>query len=404
MSEIAELLQQKIGLHQATVGASLIERAVESRMRELKLAQPADYLRMLQTSSDEWQALVELVVVTETWFFRDREPFRALVQLIRREWLPAHPNGHLRVLSLPCSTGEEPYSIAMALMDAAIPSTRFQIDAFDIRPNAIAHARQAEYSRNSFRGKDFAFRTNHFAATENGHSLNAAIRRQVHFEIGNLLAEQCLAQVGVYDYIFCRNLLIYFDRATQERAVRKLHRLLAPTGVLFVGSAEVNIAIQAGFTSAQMPLSFACRKVPGENIPIAARNGAAAKSPKKLSDNPAAPLDALTVREVSAADLAKARQLADGGSLAEAATICEKFLRRYGASAEAYYLLGLVRGATGAESEAAEFYRKALYLEPGHYETLVQWATLLEKNGDAAQARILHQRAERLKKSDVKTA
>jgi chemotaxis protein methyltransferase WspC len=405
MNEIEELLRHKIGLHTGAVGPSQIEHAVQSRLRVLGLAQITDYLKLLRASADEWNALVEAVVVTETWFFRDREPFRALTNLVRKEWLPAHPNGHLRILSLPCSTGEEPYSIAMALLDAAIAPARFQIDAFDIRPNAIAHARRAEYGRNSFRGKDLAFRANHFEATSTGHSLNLNVRHQVHFEIGNLLDEQCLAQIGVYDFIFCRNLLIYFDRATQERALRKLHRLLTPTGVILVGSAEVNLATHAGFVSAQMPLSFACRKVTKESIPLASRQRPAKTLAKKAShETMATPSPVNSPPETNASDnLARARQLADEGNLAAAGKICENLLDRHGASADAYYLLGLVRDAAGAESEAVELYRKALYLDPNHYETLLQWATLSEKNGDVARAQILHQRAERLKKSDVNT-
>src|SRR5205814_223897 len=79
--------------------------------------------------------------------------------------------------------------------------------------------------------------------------------------------------------------------------------------------------------------------------------------------------------------LARARELAEAGRFAEAANLCETHLREYGVSAEAFYVLGLVRDASGADSQAGEFYRKALYLEPGHLETLHQWASLSERNG-----------------------
>jgi chemotaxis protein methyltransferase WspC len=98
---------------------------------------------------------------------------------------------------------------------------------------------------------------------------------------------------------------------------------------------------------------------------------------------------------VGQAALATARQLADAGRLAEAAELCETHLREYGVSAEAFYVLGLVRDAAGADSQAGEFYRKALYLEPGHGETLRQWASLSERNGRTEHARILRARAGR---------
>ena len=92
------------------------------------------------------------------------------------------------------------------------------------------------------------------------------------------------------------------------------------------------------------------------------------------------------------------RQLADQGRLNEAAQICESYLHENGVSAEAYYLLGLVQDTAGAESEASEFYRRALYLEPYHYDTLSHWSLLSGKIGDDARARILGERAERIRK------
>jgi chemotaxis protein methyltransferase WspC len=95
-------------------------------------------------------------------------------------------------------------------------------------------------------------------------------------------------------------------------------------------------------------------------------------------------------------DLETARKLADAGRADEALAICQKHLKENGASAQAYYLLGLLRDAAGDPS-AIDYYRKALYLEPNHYETLLQMALLAQKNGDAAQARTFRNRAQRLK-------
>jgi chemotaxis protein methyltransferase WspC len=97
------------------------------------------------------------------------------------------------------------------------------------------------------------------------------------------------------------------------------------------------------------------------------------------------------------ADLREARELAHAGCFPEAAAICEAHLRLYGVSAEAFYLLGLIRDYSGADSQATEFYRKALYLQPTHYEALIQWAWLAKRNGNDAHAQILQNRAERIR-------
>ena len=137
-------------------------------MRSLGLKRLEDYRRSLEHSRAEWNELVESVVVTETWFFRDPEPIAAFVRLVREEWLPAHSTASLRLLSVPCSSGEEPFSLVMALLDAGVPADRFQVDAVDISARALARAARGVYGRNSFRGKDLAFRDRYFQPSEEG--------------------------------------------------------------------------------------------------------------------------------------------------------------------------------------------------------------------------------------------
>lgn len=441
MNPIEQRLREKIGLDSATIGSSAIERAVRLRMKSLGLKTPEDYQRRLETSRDEWEELVEAVVVTETWFFRDRapasvaalrrvDPFTALVQLVRLEWLPRFSTAPVRLLSVPCASGEEPYSLAMALLDAGIPPTRFTIDAVDLSARALARAQSAVYGKNSFRGKNLDFRERYFQATPDGHALQAGVRTSVQFHRANIFEENFLAGRATYDFIFCRNLLIYFAGAARVKALEKLDRLLAPEGVLFVGPAELPLATAHGFISANIPMAFACRKKataakPGTIRPAATGRehggrGRIAEGPKTAAppqrkhedggwkmENSDGPLphsgmpSSILHSPSSApepsplADLAAARQLADAGRLAEATMICQAHLDRQGPSAQAYYLLGLVRDAAG-DPQAVDDYRKALYLEPNHYETLLQMSLLLEKNGDWAGARTFKRRAERV--------
>ena len=132
--------------------------------------------RLARTDSPRQRQLIETVIVPETWFFRDREAYVALVKVVLEEWLPAHGDGPLRLLSAPCSTGEEPYSMAMALFDAGLPANRFHIDALDISARSLARARRAFYGRNSFRGTNLSFRGRYFQAAAGGHHLAEAIR------------------------------------------------------------------------------------------------------------------------------------------------------------------------------------------------------------------------------------
>src|SRR5579863_3803437 len=109
MKRIENLLRSSIGLHAATIGTSVVEHTIRSRMARLGLTSHDAYIEVLRNSPAEWNNLIETMVVTETWFFREKHPFSALVRLVLDEWLPAHPEGRLRLLSVPCSSGEEPY-------------------------------------------------------------------------------------------------------------------------------------------------------------------------------------------------------------------------------------------------------------------------------------------------------
>ena len=398
MKCIEDRLRETIGLDAACVGAGMVQRAVRQRMRSLGLKRPEDYLRFLQRSRAELQELIESVVVTETWFFRDPEPIAAFVRLVLEDWLPAHNAAALRVLSLPCSSGEEPFSLVMALLDAGVPADRFEIEAVDISARALARAGRGVYGRNSFRGKDLAYRDRYFHPYAEGFVLDPAVRRCVHFYQGNFLNNAFLTGRGSYDFIFCRNLLIYLDPLMRRKALEKIERLLAPGGCLFVGPVEQPLAIEGGFVTAGIPLAFAYRKAShGARRPRLASPAEASGATPKLQRARRLLLPAPTsVPPSIRTDLETARRMADAGRLKEAAEICEAHLRESRASAQAYYLLGLVRDASG-DPGAMDCYRKALYLEPHHYESLLQMALLLQKDGDATRARAFKSHALRIR-------
>src|SRR5437660_5043000 len=129
LADFENLLKETMGLDVASIGSSAIERAVEKRLLACELQETHAYWERVRASASELQELIEAVVVPETWFFRDRKAFAALVRVVQEEWLRTHPEGVLRLLSLPCSTGEEPYAMAMALRDAGVPAHRFRVDA-----------------------------------------------------------------------------------------------------------------------------------------------------------------------------------------------------------------------------------------------------------------------------------
>ena len=419
-TEFEELLKQSMGLDAASIGSSAITHAVQARMAACELRDSPAYLELVRASSNELQALIEAVVVPETWFFRDREAFAALARIATEEWLRTHTPGVMRLLSLPCSSGEEPYSMAMALLDTGFPASLFHIDAVDISTQALTHAKRAIYGKNSFRGEPLDFRDRYFEATAHGHRLNDTVRQQVSFHHANLFSPNFLPGTEIYDFIFCRNLLIYFDRATQDSAVRVLQRLLNAQGVLFVGPSETGLLLSHDFASAKVPLAFAFRKTdataraaapastrparPVTRPPVAPPPIAKKTSPPPHLQNATSNVSSRPGTPPAKPDegMEKVAALADQGRLAEAEKACAEHLRSHGPSTQAFYLLGLIRDANGNLPEAAQYYRKALYLDPNHLECLTQLALLLEKQGDDRGAQVLRNRVSRVEPKRAK--
>ena len=403
-NKIGALLKDAMGLDVASIGAPALEHAVRKRLAACGLVDTSAYLEHLGSSNTELQELIEAVVVPETWFFRDREAFAALVRNVHDPASGLQARGKMRLLSLPCSTGEEPYTIAMALLDAGIGAQRFEIDAFDISAAAIARACRGVYGGNSFRGEDLGFRDRHFEPAGRGFRLRDAARAQVRFRQANFLAADFHPAARQYDTIFCRNMLIYFDSVTQGRAVAVLKRLLAPTALLFVGPSETGLFLNHGFDPLPSPCAFAFRMGP-VTPQQAARKRSAHSTPAPL---PSSATASSSVPRESIPDTAPANDLeaatrhADRGNFAAAERICVAHLRSHRPSAAVFHLMGLIRDAGGFLTEAAECYRKALYLDHGHRESLFHLALLLEKRGDAASARVLRNRAHRLDKAGVR--
>lgn len=403
-----QLLKGRIGLDAESVGRVVIERAVRQRMTALNCADEPSYWLRLSGSSSEQQALVEAVVVPETWFFRYPESFAALKKLAFEHLALLEGGRPLRILSLPCSSGEEPYSIVMALLDAGLAPQLFQVDAVDVSEKIIERAQAGLYGRNSFRGEALTFRDRYFLPSEEGYALADQVKRKVRFIHGNLLDPQLLASEAPYDILFCRNLLIYFDRPTQGQVLQVLKRLRREDGYMFIGPAEASLFSQNGMQALGIPLAFVFRRASAAVPPprVAAARSPVVPAPLAPRREPLAAARAPVARPIAApaaapaktdgsADLLEIAQLANSGRSADAKAACERHLAQHGPSAAIYCWLGLLSDVAGQANAAQDFYRKALYLDPQHAEALAHLAALLAARGDLAGARRLQERASR---------
>ncbi|WP_166405235.1 CheR family methyltransferase [Desulfonema ishimotonii] len=412
---IERLLEQKTGLSAETLGRGAVEKAMHRRMAACGIRDAVRYLTHIRHAPPEWEALTELVVVPETWFFRNRASFVFLKSYVMNDWLPAHDSGRLRILSLPCSTGEEPYSVAMTLLEAGLPRTRFHIDAADISGRALERAGRGEYTRGAFRGNGYPFLKPYFQKTGGIYRLRQDVRTAVRFSKSNLMAPDLLAREPVYDILFCRNLMIYLSPSALRRAMRTIERLLIPDGMLFVGHAEHEPFRAAGYIWSPHPGAFALRRpAPSRPRPYTApagkRAGQICESAYRFTPRPGNPHPAnrgsIPDRPDLPADgdmLETARRLADQGMLEEAMRCCQACLCLRPSHAGAHFLAGMICRALGDEVQAETCLDRTVYLDPNHHEALIQLALIAEHRGNRVRAAQLRSRAERVRRREKRT-
>lgn len=405
--KIKNLLKENIGLNADSVGLSSIERAISHRMTHLGLSSENSYYSLLKKDGNEFAELIEEVVVPETWFFRNKSPFEALCECVSKmDFLNPTPSYRrpLKILSLPCATGEEPYSIAMALIESGLGEADFHVDGLDVSKRAIAKARRGIYGKHSFREDGVDIQDRFFKKTRSGFQLLPEVRNHVSFENGNIISDNITLLNESYDFIFCRNLLIYFQRDTQKLVLDKLRLMLKTGGYLFVGHAEAGQVSKEYFEKVDIPKSFAYQKVSAvRNNKIIKTDGSVDKlkeiynqlvevtrKDSLLSNRIKSPITAMASRinvDVTNSDpWGKVEKLVDKGHYDEATSFCEAVLENDPENADGYYYLGMISNLCGSHGSAESLLKKAIYLSPNHHKALSLSAMLAEKRGDNENA------------------
>ena len=247
LEPFTELLHQRSGLHFSASNWRLLERGLQRRMQALQISSPQRYLAYLSRShdnQDEFNKLVGLLTVGETCFFRYRAHHDALVQAVLPELLArAAPSRRLRFWSAGCSTGEEPYSLAMKLLDnfPQLHDWDVRILATDINKRSLRQAREGIYRERALRQAEPRYRERYFRQSGDYFILDQRVRSLVRFSYLNLQSpvfpDADNGTAGL-DLILCRNVLIYFRAETVRQIVARFARCLNPEGYLFLGHAE----------------------------------------------------------------------------------------------------------------------------------------------------------------------
>lgn len=229
----------------------LVKARLWKRVRSLGMRDYTEYFTFVESREGkaELLSMVDALTTNKTSFFREAQHFDFL-----KEELPVHfrTANRLRIWSAGCSSGQEPYTLAIVLQEALTPGQRSDtlILATDISQRILAAAREGVYDDEEVDGVSPVQLRRWFTAVKDGaksgHRVNDELRRMIRFARLNLMEPWSMR--GPFDYIFCRNVMIYFDRPTQENLVRRFHGLLRPGGCLLVGHSESLTGRVEGFT------------------------------------------------------------------------------------------------------------------------------------------------------------
>lgn len=237
---LRDLIQEKTGVFFENDRLNLMAEKVAPRIFAHHCRSLLDYYYILkyeEKGEGEWLALMDAFSVQETYFWREFDQVRYLTDRIVPAWFREH-TAPLRIWSAACATGEEPYSIAMALEEAGWGAHPIEILASDASEAALAKARTAVYRARSFRVLPPELRAKYFRETAEGSELDPRIRERVKFRWANLVNLGQFTELGLVSVIFCRNVFIYFSPGTIAKVVSAFAEHLPPRGPLMVGASE----------------------------------------------------------------------------------------------------------------------------------------------------------------------
>ena len=250
----ADLIRERSGLNFGEPSRLLLERRLSRRVRELELGSFAAYhyhIRNSSSGSTEFPNLIDELTTNETYFFREYSQLRALIDEIfeelqlDREKRDGRP---INVWSAGCSSGEEPYSIAMLAREAGLkPGVDVHVYASDISRRMLRKARKGVYRESSFRDTDPNLREKYFIEKDRLWQISDDLKRDVDFIHLNLLDKSKVALLRTMDVILCRNVIIYFDIDTKCQVIQTFYEKLRPGGHLLLGHSESLINLSTAF-------------------------------------------------------------------------------------------------------------------------------------------------------------
>jgi len=413
-SHLADTLWKRVkscGLRSLEEYYGLLIKELEAH-HDLSLGQVST--RLVLSPQLEWHNLFTQLTINESYFFRDRSQFNLITQTILPDLIDRKQRHHerygnrglpcLRIWSAGCSTGEELYSIAIALNEIHFPWQAWDtlLIGTDISVAALSVAQEGIYGNWSFRQTDPSIQAKYFRYQRQSLQVREDIRRRVTFQYGNLVKDNFpspATALSEIDLILCRNVFIYFDTTAIARTLEKFSRTLAPNGYLITGHTELYSQDTSQFQLKIFPESLVYQHrtwtaAAEQSQPMSPR-----VKPRPIESTPAlptllsanqwssdrnapAPAVEITQESAIAIGLSKARENLEKKAYAEAIRHSQHVCTQDTGNFEAYKILAKAHANIGAHQPAKDFCKRALSLQPLNLELHYLLAQIAEEEGD----------------------
>ncbi|MGP9764380.1 CheR family methyltransferase [Halomonas sp. AOP13-D3-9] len=376
------LVHQRCGLHLEGLAEARLFRAVASLQASTGLTDTTQLLTKLTSDAALFDQFVSQLTVNETYFCREPDALNWLVSTYLPERL-ATQESPLSIFSAGCSSGEEPYSVAMMLLErfGERAKTLFALTGGDLDHQVLAKARQAVYGGMAFRALSLGFKARYFSPYKGRYKLHESLRQWVTFCPFNLLNAEESSPGGPFDVILFRNVSIYFDQPTRRRIHQQLSQLLAPNGILLCGVTETLGNDLGVFELVEAQGVFYFRRAePPTAVPTVSHHSPLLEQANKATGS----IDPGESANISSAELAPtashahesettdciaqqlhtAHQLLNQNAFDDAASLLEALLKQQPWSIDALVLAGLAARWQQQPHQAYDYFKRAIYVAP----------------------------------------
>ncbi|MFA6334902.1 MAG: CheR family methyltransferase [Bacteroidales bacterium] len=394
---IAEIIRNTLGLNFSANRMADLEKGIQASAKELGIESDIDsicqWITTAKLTSKDIRIISSHLTIGETYFFREKTSLDLFVQIIIPELILKRRDNtrHIRIWCAGCSSGEEPYSLAILIKEnfPELANWNLSILATDINPKFIHKAISGEYSEWSFRETDPEIKQKYFTKKDHHWVISPTIKKMVEFSFINLSGDDYpsyLSNTENIDVILCRNVFIYLSQEKIPEVAGKIHKSLAGDGWLITSQVELNDDFFAIFGKYVYEKNYFYRKIPkisSDSSKLRVRRGSESKA-AGTTIKKSVPVIQRVVQPPAdqiGMKLKEAKAFADKGDYTKAIECINLIVSSGEADPDIYYLYATILYEQGKSNEATDALRKVLYLNPRHMFSHMMLGYILRQNG-----------------------